>query len=304
MIKGFTKLGLAMTASLLLPLIAEAQILEAIEDDNILTRSDINENTAMPEFHLGAAMSGTSGLATIPTPDFNEKIKLSISGKSSSTDYDMKIGGIKVTNTKDESITSLRYNPKPELELSVTNLKYKRTNDANIKSLESKDNVVAGGMKYTNESNGKNFCLGFNFAPMSAEDMNNLDIEQLESMRNIYFTFSDQINNKFSSYFNIGSSFTKDQKIEISPGNAIDIEKKNIVYGGIGIEYHLSENSTLFGEFKVANYRDFEAYQDKPNRHRANIGVRFGSDRFQLEIIGMNFTGDEPNLVLGGTIGF
>ncbi len=310
MIKKLTKIGLIMGTALLFPLMADAQVLEAIPDNDDFSFAEHNDsyphesNDALPEYHLGSTMSGTSGLITIPTPDYNEKTKFIISGKGSSCDYNMNLNGQKVKNTKDESIVNLRYNPKPEFEVSATNLSYKRTNDANIKNIESDDNVTSFGMKYTAGNDGKNYCFGFNFAPMSSEDMNNLDIEQLEHMRNIYFSFSEEINDRFSGYINVGTSFTKKQTIWVNNTDSIEIDKKNIVYGGIGLEYRIASSMEIFGEFKVANYRDFEAYQDNPDRHRAHVGVRFGNDNFQLECVGMNITGDDPNVVFGGAIGF
>lgn len=308
--KKLTKLGFILGAALFLPLMADAQVLEAIPDSDDFSFTNHSDtyphesNDALPEYHLGTTMGGTSGLITIPTPDYNEKTSFSISGKGSSLDYKMRVNGQKVTNTKDESVIGLRYYPKPEFELSATNLHYKRTNDRNIKGLESEDNVTSFGMKYTAGNDGKNYCFGFNFAPMSSEDMNNLDIEQLENMRNIYFSFSEEINDRVSGYVNIGTSFTKKQTLWVNNQDSIEIDKKNIVYGGIGVEYRIASSMSLFGEFKVANYRDFEAYQDNPDRHRAHVGVRFGNDNFLLECVGMNITGDDPNLVFGGAIGF
>ena len=308
--KKLTKIGLILGAALFLPLMAEAQVLEAIPEDDDFSFADHRDeyrhetNDALPEFHLGTTMSGTSGLITIPTPDFNEKTSLSFFGKGSSSDYDMRVNGQKVTNTKDETVVGLRYNPKPEFEVSATNMHYKRRNNANIKAIENDDNVTSFGMKYTAGNDGKNYCFGFNFAPMSTEDMNNLDIEQLEAMRNIYCTISEEINDKLSGYVNIGTSFTKKQRIWLNNVDSIEIDKKNIVYGGIGVEYNIASSISLFGEFKVANYRDFEAYQDNPDRHRAHVGIRFGSENFQLECVGMNITGDDPNVVFGGAIGF
>ena len=308
--KKLTKISLIMGTALFLPLMAEAQVLEAIPEDddiNFARHQDVysNEsNDALPEYHLGSTMSGTSGLITIPTPDYNEKTQVIISGKGSKSDYKMNNNGQKIKHTKDESIVALRYNPKPEFELSATNLHYKRTNDANIKNLESDDNVTSFGMKYTAGNEGKNYCFGFNFAPMSSEDMNNLDIEQLEHMRNIYFSFSEEITDRLSGYVNIGTSFTKKQTIWLNNADSIEIDKKNIVYGGFGLEYQVASSMALFGEFKVANYRDFEAYQNNPDRHRAHVGVRFGNDNIQVECVGMNITGDDPNLVIGGAIGF
>ena len=138
--KKLTKLGLIMGAALFLPLMAEAQVLEAIpdkDDFSFTNHSDTyphESNDALPEYHLGTTMGGTSGLITIPTPDYNEKTSFSISGKGSSTDYKMRVNGQRVTNTKDESIVGLKYYPKPEFELSATNLHYKRTNDADFRA--------------------------------------------------------------------------------------------------------------------------------------------------------------------------
>ena len=69
-------------------------------------------------------------------------------------------------------------------------------------------------------------------------------------------------------------------------------------------EYLLNENVSFFGEFKVANYRDFEAYKDSKTRHRAHIGARIGTEKAQVEVIGLNITGNNPTFVLGGNFGF
>lgn len=294
-----------MGTSVLLPAMAEAQVLMSVpgkEDIRVETSSE--ENEANPEYHLGMTMTGSSGLITIPTPDYIKSKKIGITAKGSEFEGKFKYADGVIKYDKNERNYGIRYNPTPAIQISLSDTHYERTNKYHIKGVEGHGDIIAAGLKCTASNDNINYCFGFTFAPMDADEMNAIDIEQLENNRNIYFTMSEKVSSHFNAYLNVGTSFTKKQEIQITDTEKIEFDTKNIVYGGIGAEYLLNENVSFFGEFKVANYRDFEAYKDSKTRHRAHIGARIGTEKAQVEVIGLNITGNNPTFVLGGNFGF
>lgn len=305
MINKLMKIGLIMGASVLLPAMAEAQVLMSVpEKEDFSFETSSEENGANPEYHLGMTMTGSSGLITIPAPDYIEDHKFGITVKGSEFEGKFKYADGVIKYDKSERNYGIRYNPTPALQISLSDTHYKRTNKYRIKGVEGDGDIIAAGLKYTAGNDNRNYCFGFTFAPMDSDEMNAIDIEQLENNRNVYFTMSEKVSSHFNAYLNIGTSFTKKQEIQITDTDKIEFDTKTIVYGGIGAEYLLNENVSFFGEFKVANYRDFEAYKDSKNRHRAHVGARIGTDKAQVEVIGLNVTGNNPTFVLGGNFGF
>ncbi|EKD81049.1 MAG: hypothetical protein ACD_39C02008G0001 [uncultured bacterium] len=158
------------------------------------------------------------------------------------------------------------------------------------------------GMKYSAPFEDKQMCMGFNFAPMSAEELNLADIEQIENLRNVYLTVSEKLTDKFTGHLNLTSAFTKKQKIDFGNGIIRELNRKDIFIGALGLDYQFGEYATLFGECRIGNYRDI--FTDESVRYRLHAGMRFGSNAFQLEVMGLNLTEDLPVLVVGGSLGF
>ncbi|HNX78051.1 MAG TPA: hypothetical protein PKM56_20415, partial [Candidatus Rifleibacterium sp.] len=160
------------------------------------------------------------------------------------------------------------------------------------------------GMKYTARQNETDFCVGFNFAPMSAKELNLADIEQIENLRQVYLTMSEKIRPNFTGFLNLATVFTKNQEIDFGNGMVQKFNRKDIILGGLGLEYKIAGSASVFGEAKFGNYRDFDYFKNDSVRHRIHAGARVGSENAQLELIGLNVTDADPTFVIGGSVGF
>lgn len=285
--------------ALLTPFTVFSQVLEVVPDEikPIVVKTP----------HTSSCYSGTSGLVTIPTPDFQET-KIAVSYKSSNSKQDIFVydkttaTSVKTELEKDEYTAGLRFNLSPHVEFSVNQLKYERKSKPIASGLTYKEDSVAFGAKYSAHAGDKDMCMGFTFAPMSAEELNLADIEQIENLRNAYLTISEQISNNLGGFLNLTSVFTKKQKLDFGNGIVQEIDRKDILIGAFGLEYRLAEAASVFCEYKVGNYRDI--FKKDSVRHRLHAGFRLGTQNIQAEILGMNLSEDNPIMVLGGTLAF
>ena len=281
---------------------AHAQVLEAVPE--VKRRADAIEE-AVPAIEmnnmLGTTMSGTSGLVSIPAPDYAEK-GVHVSYKSNTSKSSIFAAGTNVDLEKDEKFIGIRGKVNQHLELSAGHLSYDRTSSPVMTGLNFSKDHYSFGMKYSAPFEDKQMCMGFTFTPMTAEELNLADIEQIENLRNIYLTVSEKVNDKLTGYMNLTSAFTKKQKIDFGNGITRKLDRKDIFVGAFGLDYQFGSYASFFGECRFGNYRDI--FIDESVRYRIHAGMRFGSDAFQLEVMGLNLTEEEPVLVVGGNIGF
>lgn len=294
----------AIASILLIPGFANAQVLEALPD---------GENTIKPKHQVvsenhgkitGTTLSGNTGLVTIPVPAHKKEHTAGASFKFNNTTGDLLINGTSVRIEKDEYIFGVRYNARPNLEVSLSNMHYERSSNPALTGVDTEKDHIAAGMKYTTSIDDKEFCMGFNFAPMTAKEMNMADIEQIENLRNVYLTMAETITSNFTGYMNLSSVFTNNQKIDFGNGVIQKVNRKDILLGGIGLEYKIADSATVFGEAKFGNYRDFDYFKKDSVRHRINAGARVGSENAALELMGLNVTDGDPTFVIGGSLGF
>ncbi len=304
MIYNLRKTGIALGIAVLLPCMVNGQVLEALPDSGE-TAGPVGGKTVVERpGGPGTTLSGSAGLITIPTPGYRKEHTVGVAFKTSNTTGDMLVAGKSYRVEKDENIIGVRYNAASNLELSVNNLHYERSSDPVLTGIDTKKDHPAFGMKYTATNDQNDFCFGFNFAPMSAKEMNLADIEQIENMRQVYFTMAEKIRTNFTGYMNLSSVFTQNQKIDFGTGITQKINRKDILLGGIGLEYKLGDSASIFGEAKFGNYRDFDYFKDDSVRHRIHAGARVGTENAQLELIGLNVTDGDPTFVIGGSLGF
>ena len=298
----------AIASILLVPGFANAQVLEALPDSH--ERSMDRSNKVVKEEVVeharvgGTTMSGNTGLVTIPVPARKKEHTAGASFKFNNTTGDLLVNGTNIRIEKDEYVYGVRYNARPNLEISLSNLHYERSSNPVLAGVDTDKDHVAAGMKYTTNIDEKEFCMGFNFAPMSAKEMNMADIEQIESLRNVYFTMAETITSNFTGYMNLSSVFTNNQKIDFGNGVIQKVNRKDILLGGIGLEYRIADSATVFGEAKFGNYRDFDYFKKDSVRHRIHAGARVGSENDALELMGLNVTDGDPTFVIGGSLGF
>jgi len=296
---------------LTIPLLSSGQVLEALPDHGsgrmIKTEStakSFSEDTSDSwdnAAHLGATLSGASGLISIPTPDFQSR-KMGFSYRKGYVKSSMISNNQKIHLEKDEFFASLRANIKPNLELSASRLKYIRASNPTIKGLNFENEHYGVGLKYSTHLSNHNMCVGFNFTPMTAEELNLADIEQIENLRNVYVTMSERISDNLDGYLGLSTAFTKKQTIDFGGGFVQKLDRKEMLIASVGLEYKLGKSAALFGEAKFGNYRDI--FKQDSVRHRIHGGFRAGLDNFQLEVMALNLTETNPTMVFGGSLGF
>jgi len=304
MIKQIKKAGIVLGVAMLLPCLANGQVLEALPDSGETAGPVGGKMVVEATGGPGTTLFGSVGLATIAVPGYKKEHTVGVSYKTSNTTGDMSIGGKNYRVEKDEKLTGIRYNVKPNLELSVNNLHYERSSDPALSGVDTDKDHPALGMKYTARQNETDFCIGFNFAPMSAKELNLADIEQIENLRQVYLTMSEKIRPNFTGFLNLATVFTKNQEIDFGNGMVQKFNRKDIILGGLGLEYKIAGSASVFGEAKFGNYRDFDYFKNDSVRHRIHAGARVGSENAQLELIGLNVTDADPTFVIGGSVGF
>ncbi|MEW6712102.1 MAG: hypothetical protein AB1403_19945 [Candidatus Riflebacteria bacterium] len=272
---------------------APAQVLEVVDDQ----MKPVVERTA----HTGSCYTGSSGLVTIPTPDF-QKTRVAFSYKQGLWEQDLLINNVKTELEKDEFTAGIRVNLDDNLEFSANHLKYERKSTPTFTNIDYKEDTVAFGLKYSAHHGDKDMCMGFTFAPMTAEELNMADIEQIENLRNVYLTISEIVSDNLTGFLNLTSAFTKEQKIDFGNGVVQEVNRKDILIGAFGLEYSFAESASIFCEYKVGNYRDI--FKAESARHRFHAGFRVGNQNIQAEILGMNLSEDNPTMVLGGNLAF
>ena len=295
----FKKTALFFAMLWLMQTPSQAQVLESVpvtQGKNVSVAEPI-EQTGM----RGTTMSGTSGLVSMPTPDFAEQ-GVNISYKSNTSDSDIVVNSTRVDLEKDEEFIGVRAKINQNLEVSVGQLSYDRSSNPLMTGLNFSEDHYSFGAKYSAPLDDKQMCMGFTFAPMTAEELNLADIEQIEGLRNVYLTISEKINENLTGHMNLTSAFTKKQEIDFGNGVTRKLDRKDIIIGALGLDYQFGDYASLFGEVRVGNYRDI--FNDESVRYRLHAGMRFGSDAFQLEVMGLNLTEELPVLVVGGSLGF
>ena len=304
MIRNIKKAGIVLGMAVLMPCLANGQVLEALPDSGETAGPVGGRIVVERAGGPGTTLSGSAGLITIPTPGYKKEHSVGVGYKTSTTTGNMLVAGKSYRVEKDEYIAGIHYNLQDNLELSVNNLHYERSSEPALTGIDTKKDHPAFGMKYTATNDKNDFCVGFNFSPMSAKELNLADIEQIENMRQVYFTMAEKIRTNFTGYMNLSSVFTQNQEIDLGTGIKQKINRKDILLGGIGLEYKLGGNASVFGEAKFGNYRDFDYFKDNSVRHRIHAGARVGTENAQLELIGLNVTDGDPTFVIGGSVGF
>lgn len=274
-----------------------SQILEALPDEVPVRHNNLSSSPIMS----GHTFSGATGLVTIPTANF-QQTTVGISWKRCFDQNRIRVLSRDIITEKEERYYSIRYNPLKELELTFNKHSFNRTTVPEITSMNFSNRFFGFGAKYSFEHGEQDVAFGFTFTPMSASEMNSIDLQQLEAMRNLYLTFSEEVAKNLVGHLNVTHSFTRRQKVELSDGSSETIPRNNILHLCAGIEYHCVGLGNIFGEVRFGNYRDF--FENDSVRYTFNAGLRLGTDNLNGEILGLNLSGRYPTLVFGANMAY
>jgi len=249
----------------------------------------------------GMCLSGTSGLISVPTPDFQTNHTGGFSLKTGVTKRDVIVDNIKYDLEKNEHWMSAAYSLQPNLEVSVNHLSYDRSSAPYIGVLNYSEESTGFGMKYSTHVASQDLCIGGMFAPMSAVQINNADLVQIEHLRSVYLTLGEKLSEKLHGYLNLKHCFTNEQDIVFPSGRKLHYDKKEFLASAIALDYIPQKNVSIMLESQFLNYRDF--YNDSGDRVSLNAGVRGGSDTVQAEIF-VTSINVEPDVRFGLNFGF
>ncbi|HEY9069739.1 MAG TPA: hypothetical protein VIV61_05745 [Candidatus Ozemobacteraceae bacterium] len=288
--------------ALVMPLSASAQILDSVPDYD---GRDIGEAACgireTDVARTGMCLSGTSGLMSVPTPDFqkNRKIQLSYKGGISERPLATTAGDFDLE--KNERWVSAAYSVKPNLEISVNHLEYERSSSPFLANLNYREDATGFGMKYSTHIASQDLCFGGVFAPMEASEINAADLVQIEHLRSVYLTMGESLTDTIRGYLNLKHCFTDDQTVNLPFGRKLEFDRKEFLVSAVALEYAPTRTFSLMFESQFMNYRDF--FTDGGDRVSMNVGIRGGSDAFQGEVMVLSLN-DDPDVRFGVNVGF
>ncbi len=246
--------------------------------------------------HVGLTLAGTSGLITMPTPDIKKEGTWVVSYKGGVDKQNVTYGNTVYNIQKNEHYTALAYNLSDKLEFSLNHLDYSRCSDPVVGGLNYPEEMTAYGLKYSTWHGKQDLCMGVNFAPMTSAQQNRADINQIEYMRNIYLTITEDIADDFRGYMNVKNAFTADQKVTYGNNQELIIPRTQLIISGLGFEGGRPDRVAVIGEVQWFNCRDI--YTEYSIRHSFNAGLRGGNKYFQAEVFGLSLNQD-PRVVFG-----
>lgn len=246
----------------------------------------------------GVTLAGSSGLITVPTPDFATSSR-GIALKMSSSDGTAMYNNTRIKLSKDETLISIRAKTEPEVEVSLVHLRYDRQS---IAELTGSAKHFGLGVKYSPLIDKQDMCVGFNFTPMTTSESMLADIEQIESLRNVYVTVGEALTPKITGFLNVAAAFAGKQKIDFSDGTRRDIKRNDIYTATMAFSYRMKSNTEFISEFKVGHYRNL--LTGDAVRYRMHAGVRFGRGRYNFELNVLDLSDSDPTLALGGSVKF
>ncbi len=246
----------------------------------------------------GVTLGGSSGLITTPIPDFEPESR-SLAFKTSSYDGRKDYNGQSFAESKNEQVISFRNKFSGEIEASLIYMSFDRNSLANFNG----DAGLYGlGVKVSPLEGSRDFCYGFNFAPMTNRESLLADIEQIESLRNIYATFHEQLTSRIDGFFNISAAFAGSQKIIFPDGSRREVDRNDIYTGTLGAKMQAGKRSEFICEFKTGHYRDL--FSEDTVRYRLHAGFRLNVRKGQLEILAYDLSSADPSVGFGCSMNF
>lgn len=246
----------------------------------------------------GVTLSGSSGLLTIAIPD-SRPSSYGFACKVNQARGSATFEGRAIDLEKDETVFSGHWKYDEEIELSLVHLSYDRVSLPELSGSAAHTGI---GVKITTKEGERDFCYGFNYAPMNTFESMLADIEQIESLRNVYATFADSLTANLTGYLNLSAAFAGKQKIVFSDGSRRDVDRNDIYTGSLGLEYRLKQGFSAVAEWKIGHYR--EMMSEDTVRYRLHGGLRFSGERYGIEISAYNLNDADPVVGAGGVMNF
>lgn len=289
-----------LVTAFLVPLFAQSLPAQILEVDG----EEVGKIIERP-IHNGTCLSGARGLATIATPDWYDQDRKDsrtlVSFKGGSYKRDAIVQNGKYRMAKNEQYVSVVHNFDAKLEFSVNHLNYRRSSNPTLDGLNYREDSTAFGLKYSADHGKQGFAMGFNFAPMTATELNLADLQQIEYLRNVYLTISEDITPNLHGYINVKTCATRDQDVKLNDGTSFRVTRKDFLVSALALELDNGKGSAVFFESQFFNYRDLMTLNAA--RYSINGGLRFGAQNMNIELLALSLNQD-PRALAGVNIGF
>ena len=247
---------------------------------------------------FGTTFAGSSGLLTVPVPDFSATGR-GLAFKSNSFDGQLNYENQLIDTGKDEQVLSIRNKFSREIEMSVVNVNFRRRG---LAALSGSASLYGIGVKVSPDEGERDFCYGFNVSPLTNRESLLSDIEQIESLRNLYTTFHEKLARRIDGYLHLSVAWTGSQKIEFADGSRREKDRNEIYTGTLGASVQIGHGAMFICEFKTGHYRDL--LSDDTVRYRLHSGLRLNLSRGSLEAVVYDLTNTDLTIGFGGSVNF
>ncbi|HPT45528.1 MAG TPA: hypothetical protein PLM07_06485 [Candidatus Rifleibacterium sp.] len=246
----------------------------------------------------GTTFAGSSGLFTVPVPDFSATGR-GLAFKSNSFDGRLNYQNQTIDTGKDEQLISIRNKFSSEIEMSLVNVNFRRRG---LAALSGSANLYGIGVKVSPDEGDRDFCYGFNVAPLTNRESLLSDIEQIESLRNLYATFHEKMSRRIDGYLSLSVAYAGSQKIEFADGSRREKDRNEIYTGTLGASMQIGHGAMFICEFKTGHYRDL--LSDDTVRYRLHSGLRLNLSRGTIEAVVYDLTNADMTIGFGGGVNF
>ena len=241
-------------------------------------------------------LSGAHGLLTISGPTLNSSQTMQFGTKFGVSDGEIRLAGQQHNVEKREWWTFLAYPIMPNLELTITHLQSDRSGNPGSPLLDGGANATAFGFAYTFPK--QDFVFGGGFSPLSNDAQKNVDLAQIEHLRHIFLTVTEDLAANTFGYLQFKYAFTR-ERTTIQPGGALQTHgAKQFLIAGLGIEFRTSGKASFFFEAQRFNYGQLQIGDSDP--YSVNLGTRLRGRRFNAELSAVALTRD-PTYYIGVT---
>jgi len=238
-------------------------------------------------------LDGVHGLLTMTRPTINASQTIAITSRLGRSSGNMSLGSSSYLLEKREWWTAVSWPVFPHLELTFNHLSTERTTSPHVRQMSGTMNPTSFGFAYTLPR--ADFCFGGAFAAMSDAELDRADLSQIEHLRHVFLSVTEDLATDTYGYFQIKYAFTRNRLVDANGVVRPSSTNRFIVYG-LGVELRPEGPVSLFGEAQWFDCGDLPVQGGQ--RYTFNAGLRLRSKGFMTEFSGSGLT-HSPLLSVG-----
>lgn len=192
----------------------------------------------------------------------------------------VNVRGRDIHEDKQEIWLSANARLHPNILFVVNHLSTSRDTSPLVSGVDGSSGVTAVGFHVETPENSMAF--GGSYADLSGGNMGTLDIAQLEHLRHIYITVSDDIYNDIKGYLQFKQAFSQKYTAVFPDGRRKVVPMKRAIVGTVGAVRTMKKGASLFGEAQYFDDEDFLYYGS--DHYSVNIGYRLQRSRYSMEL--------------------